>query len=158
MPENLEEIKKYIDSIDFTQLMAKLINYEGWMKEEVEETCFQYRRFLYLNYKYSLQNPGSLPPSEDMDEFWHAHILDTKAYVRDCQAIFGQYLHHYPYFGIDDQSDEQVLNAAFEKTKALYLQEYGEPLVPTRSKYPAFIYFLLKKIFEPKRKKQNENI
>lgn len=156
MLDDLNEIKKYIDSIDFTQVIDKMVNYNGWMKEDAEKTCLQYRRFLYLNRKYCFKKVEALPPSEDIDEFWHSHILDTKAYMKDCQAIFGQYLHHYPYFGIDDKSDKGALYLAFEKTKALYFQEFGEAIVATRSKFPFFIYFLLKKIFERQDKKTRE--
>lgn len=152
MQDNLEEIKTYIDSINFSQIIDKLVNYNGWLKEDAETTCLQYRRFLYLNRKYFFQKQEALPPSEDIDEFWHAHILDTKIYMKDCQAIFGQYLHHYPYFGIDEKSDKKTLYLAFDQTKALYLQEFNEPLVATRSQYPKFIYFLIKKIFDRKDK------
>jgi hypothetical protein len=148
MLDNFRDIKQYIDSIDFTQLIDKMVNYNGWLKEDAEETSLQYRRFLYLNRKYCFQNAEALVPSEDIDEFWHAHILDTKVYMKDCQAIFGQFLHHYPYFGIDEASDKKTLYLAFDTTKQLYLQEFGEPLVPTRSKYSKIVYFILKKIFE----------
>lgn len=145
MSVSLEEAKKYIDAIDFSQMIDKLIHESGWLKEDVEQTCSQYRNFLFLNKKYHAE-VGVLPPSEDIDEFWHSHILDTHAYIRDCEAIFGNYMHHYPYFGIDDKSDMTTLNNAFEITKKLYLKEFGEPILPTRSKYPTVIYFILKKI------------
>jgi hypothetical protein len=66
-----------------------------------------------------------LPPSKDVDEFWHNHILDTKKYREDCQAIFGFYLDHYPYFGMDQESTKEDLNVAFEKMQRLHEQEFG---------------------------------
>ena len=39
-------------------------------------------------------------PTLTIDEFWHAHILDTRAYMADCKALFGKYMHHYPYSGL----------------------------------------------------------
>lgn len=144
MPTTLEEAKNYINSIDFTEINNKLVNYGGWRRKDVMKTCEQYRRFLFLMKKYDDGN-GTLPPSEDMDEFWHSHILDTVAYIRDCQAIFGKYMHHYPYFGIDGKSDMNSLNNAFEKTKELYRKEFSEPILATRSHYPAVIYYFLKK-------------
>jgi hypothetical protein len=44
-----------------------------------------------------------------VDEIWHQHILDTHAYHRDCDAIFGSYLHHFPYFGMRGDADAQAL-------------------------------------------------
>lgn len=139
-----EEARIYIDSINFDPVMTKLVNFSGWLLEDAEKTCRQYRNFLFLNKKYHDQHKD-LPPSEDIDEFWHNHILDTEQYIKDCQHIFGSYMHHYPYFGIDDKTNLDDLNKAFVKTKELYLQEFDEPLEATRSSYPKLIYYILKK-------------
>jgi len=141
---SLEEIRQYIDNIDFSRIINKLVNYNGWLSEDALLTCKQYRNFLFLNRKYHANE--ALPPSEDIDEFWHAHILDTEAYAKDCQAIFGKFMHHYPYFGIDGRSDMHTANRAFETTKELYFKEFGEKIVPTRSQYPKFLYGLMKKM------------
>lgn len=37
-----------------------------------------------------------LQPTHVVDIFWHTHILFTRKYFKDCEAIFGQYLHHEP--------------------------------------------------------------
>ena len=34
--------------------------------------------------------------SDSIDPFWHAHILDTPAYIPFCDRVFGQYVHHKP--------------------------------------------------------------
>jgi hypothetical protein len=60
-----------------------------------------------------------------MDEFWHMHILDTKAYRKDCEAIFGHYLDHYPYLGIDENTNLDDLGNAFQKTQELFALEFG---------------------------------
>ena len=46
--------------------------------------------------------------------------------MRDTAAIFGQYVHHYPYFGMRGKADHQKLLDAFENTKRIYREEYGE--------------------------------
>lgn len=146
MLENLEEVKEYIQAIDFSKNIDKLVSYDGWLREDAEQTCEQYRKFLWVNKLYSDQHGGALPPSEDIDEFWHNHILDTHAYIKDCEMIFGKYFHHYPYFGIDSKTNMNDLNQAFAKTQELFLKEFSEEITPTRSQYPIFIYYLLKKI------------
>jgi len=55
-------------------------------------------------------------------------------------------LHHYPYFGIDSQSDSKDLQTAFDKTQELYFKEFGEYIKPTRSKFPKLVYSVLKKL------------
>lgn len=65
----------------------------GWTKERVEKAIKEYREYLTLQ----LREPGTeAHPSDDCDEVWHKHILDTTKYRQDCQAIFGHYLDHVP--------------------------------------------------------------
>ncbi|MFF2367217.1 glycine-rich domain-containing protein [Streptomyces sp. NPDC058122] len=39
-----------------------------------------------------------LSPSPLVDDFWHAFLLHTKAYVEFCEQRFGRFLHHQPGF------------------------------------------------------------
>jgi hypothetical protein len=135
---NLNEAKQYIDAINFQPIINKLVS-GGWLESDAIATTDQYRKYLFLNVKYPDQ---IIPPSDDIDELWHNHILDTHLYIKDCDALFGKYKHHYPYFGIDEKSDMNDLNKAFNNTKELYLKEFGEELVATKSQYPTFIYSL----------------
>ncbi len=59
---------------------------------------------------------------------WHAHILDTMAYHKDCQYLFGRYIHHYPYFGVRSEEDRENLEKAYSNTQKLYLIEFGEEI------------------------------
>ena len=54
----------------------------------------QYKRFLNLKIKYPNLN---LVPTDDIDMIWHAHILDTEQYAKDCANLFGTFLHHNPF-------------------------------------------------------------
>lgn len=101
-----------------------MVSHQKWRRHEAEKACELYRNFLYLNVKYPECAP--LPPSDDVDEFWHNHILDTKKYAQDCQMIFGKYLHHYPYLGIDENSTMEDLKRYFQKTQELHFKEFGE--------------------------------
>lgn len=136
----LDEIHAYIKAIDFSLIVNKLVCYGGWLKSDADKTCELYRNFLFLSRKYQDE---SLPPSEDIDEFWHAHILDTEKYHQDCAVIFGSYRHHYPYFGIDANTTHTDLENAFTRTQALHLAEFGEPIVATRASRPRLLNTLL---------------
>lgn len=63
-----------------------------------------------------------------MDTIWHYHILDTRAYAKDCQSVFGEFFHHYPYFGMRGKEDEENLEKSFYKTCELYETRFGESL------------------------------
>lgn len=120
----LDSSKAYIFSIDFSKIIDKMVSHQRWRRHEAEKACELYRNFLYLNLKYPEFAP--LPPSEDVDEFWHNHILDTQKYMVDCQAIFGRYFHHYPYLGIDGQSTIADTERHFQKMQELHFKEFGE--------------------------------
>ncbi|MCH2039364.1 MAG: glycine-rich domain-containing protein-like [Saccharospirillaceae bacterium] len=125
-----EDLLPEIQALDFSHLRHKYtqapeaeMTAEQWDKAELE-----YRRFLHLKKLY----PGvSFVPSKQIDQIWHAHILDTKAYREDCQKIFGCFIDHYPYFGIYGKEDYSKLIAAFDKTIALYEKHFG--LYPSKS-------------------------
>jgi len=124
---SLDEVKEYIEAIDFHDLKDKIRSPEGngWPQERIDLAERLYKRWLFLRAKY---RDELMPPTEEIDEFWHFHILDTTAYFRDCQRIFGGYFHHFPYFGMRGPEDESLLITAFENTKQRYESEYGEKL------------------------------
>lgn len=135
--DNLEKEKDYIYSIDFNQILKKMEDYSGWLKDDALKTCHQYRNYLFLKKKYF---DVPLPPSLDIDLFWHEHILDTKKYIEDTHIIFGRYLHHYPYFGMDGHYTADDAAKCFQMTQDLYFKEFGEKLYPTRSRFPRALY------------------
>jgi hypothetical protein len=54
--------------------------------------------------------------------------MNTKAYDRDCNRVFGHYFHHFPYFGLRGEEDVQNLKQSFEQTKNFYFVTFGEPI------------------------------
>lgn len=84
--------------MDFTWIKEKLMSPldlwgMGWSKEHAAYGEAPYNKCLYLVRKYEGE---SMPPAYDIDAVWHFHILDTVAYRKDTDAIFGNYLHHSP--------------------------------------------------------------
>lgn len=56
-----------------------------------------YRRYLALRLLYPERTIMPTGWSSRMvDALWHEHILDTRRYAADCQAVYGAYLHHVP--------------------------------------------------------------
>lgn len=127
---SLDKARAYINSLDFTMIVLKITCPDPniariWDQESAEKVIQYYKNYLWLLRKYSEEHP-ILPPSIDIDEIWHHHILDTYKYHHDCLNIFGQFLHHYPYFGLRGSEDNMELNKTFEITQHLHFKEFGE--------------------------------
>jgi len=120
--ENMDEVMFVINSIDFTSISYKLEKEYGWSKEALMRAEPLYRQWLGLQAFYK---DLSFAPSELVDEYWHMHILDTRKYMEDCKLIFGEYLHHYPYFGLTENEPKEILDRGFKLTKKLYRHHFG---------------------------------
>ncbi|WP_367575885.1 glycine-rich domain-containing protein-like [Neisseria leonii] len=80
-----------------------------WSKEGAEDAIRQYKNFMYLLFKYHDEATVKLVPSIEVDEIWHHHILDTRAYLNDCMNIYGYFMHHFPYFGMRGEEGRKDL-------------------------------------------------
>ena len=113
--------------LDLSGIRMKLADPEegrGYSETDLDLREGEYRKFLALH----LANPGmDIVPCKLVDEFWHQHILDTRAYHDDCHAIFGEYLHHFPYFGMRGEEDARALQDAYVDTLDRYRAAFGEP-------------------------------
>ena len=99
----------------------------GLDRVEVEMSVEEYRRFLVLK----MENPGvKLAPTSLMDKAWHTHILDTRRYAGDCEAMFGRFLHHHPSYNEAESGERvDVLTRASEMMEKLYSERFGhDPL------------------------------
>ena len=102
-----------LPELDLSIIRKRLLEKEGWNEMIASQAEQGYRRFLYL----IKTNPGkSLVPTEEIDEFWHLHILDTAKYAEDCEVLFGYFLHHNP--NLKKGSEE--LTRRFGETNSLY--------------------------------------
>jgi hypothetical protein len=111
-----------VSQLDFTMLKRKMNEERGWTPEFCEEVESLSRRFLALNVRYPNRK---ICPTGPIDDFWHAHILDTRAYMQDCDTIFGRYLHHFPYFGMRGAEDQLALDQAFRESIELFITHFG---------------------------------
>lgn len=103
---------------------------EGWDIDLVNKVEPAYRMFLAL----AVAHPKELlAPSTLVDTMWHYHILDTKKYQEDCREFLGEFLHHFPYFGMRGGEDKTKLVSAGERTAELYMREFGFDVSTLRS-------------------------
>jgi len=117
-----------IENLDLERLRYKLLKDQpqrGWGGEKFDIALTEYKRFLILKV---LHPEKSFAPTSLMDEIWHLHILDTKAYMRDCKSIFNKYFHHAPSFGQynSEEQNSRLVNSR-RNLEELYPEHFGEP-------------------------------
>jgi len=115
-----------IDALDLEPIKVKLMHGasgEGWSLERANAVEFEYRRFLHLMQRYPNEQTA---PLADVDTFWHYHILDTLKYAADCEAVFGYFLHHFPYIGLRGEDDEAAHVRVGQRMAELYEATFGE--------------------------------
>ena len=113
------------EALDLAPIKMKLMHVEsgeGWSERRANAVEAEYRRFLFLTKAYPDE---MVSPTLDVDMFWHYHILDTMKYARDCQALFGEFLHHYPYVGMGEGADEGERTKAGERMREMYEAQFG---------------------------------
>lgn len=127
-------INKGIDS-DIARINLEMVKMKlqepsegiNWNQEQVDDAEIEYKRYLHLTRHFPYPD-YAIVPNKIMDTMWHYHILDTRAYFSDCEKTFGQYIHHYPYFGLRGEDDAKELENCFLITKELYFKSFGENL------------------------------
>lgn len=118
-----------IAALDLDPIKVKLMHEESgeaWSRAQADAVEFEYRRFLYLMKKYPTEHAA---PRMDVDIFWHYHILDTMKYAQDCQAVFGYFLHHFPYIGLRGADDLEAHHRVGARMRTLYEETFGEEYV-----------------------------
>ncbi len=125
----LKERIDRVHQLDLEPIKFKLVKGENghmWTIEKVDAVEIEYKRFLILNLQNAVtKEVPSIVPTKDVDAFWHAHILDTKKYMVDCDHCFGYYLHHFPYLGMRGEADAELLKSSFQQTLQLYRRQFG---------------------------------
>ena len=125
-----------IEGLDLTLIKFKACRKEdgyGWSASYADQMEVAYKRYLILHAKHP---DLTLAPEQDVDRFWHMHILDTRKYAADCETTFGHFLHHFPYLGLRGEEDAKALQAAFVEMQRLSIEEFGEP-TPASQQKPA---------------------
>lgn len=140
---NLQQTKQYLDSLDLTQVIQRVMKEKRWSKRMAETAALFYKNFLYLCKKYQNHH---LVPTQQIDEIWHAHILYTKDYHTLSHTIFGQYLHHHPLhkgqdIGASDHHDPMNL------LQTLHSQEFGYKIYDTVYSPKDILLFIRQKLF-----------
>jgi hypothetical protein len=126
-----DALRRIEAALDLSMLRMKLADPEegkGYGPDRLDLMESEYRKFLALRLAF---RDSDIVPCKLVDEMWHAHILDTIAYRRDCDALFGRFMDHFPYFGMRGEDDAQALCDAYDETLRRYREAFGEPPAET---------------------------
>lgn len=116
-----------VAALDLEPIKVKLMHVqsgEGWTLAHANAVELEYRRFLQLMKQFPEEETA---PLVDVDTFWHYHILDTMKYAADCEAVFGYFLHHFPYICLRGEDDEAAHERVGQRMRELYEATFGEP-------------------------------
>ena len=93
---------------------------QGWSVPFAARVVDEYRRFLFL----AVASGRPVCPSEEVDEAWHLHLTDTRAYWRDlCGDVLGTPLHHDASRG--GPADGRRHREMYRATLAAYREWFG---------------------------------
>lgn len=108
-----------IRELDLDAVRRRLVEKKGWTVAHADRMVEEYREYLALFFHH----PGEelVPPSQDLDDVWHEHILDTQQYTRDCDRVFGRFVHHVP--GLDHGTDRHA--EGLHRTRRHWWQRFG---------------------------------
>jgi hypothetical protein len=122
-----QALSRLDEVLDLSNVRSKLADPEegkGFSQQRLDLMEAEYRKFLAMH----LAHPDAeVVPCKLVDEIWHQHILDTAAYRADCEALFGEFLDHFPYFGMRGEDDAAALAVTYRKTLDLYEHDFGVP-------------------------------
>lgn len=89
-----QEKRALIAAIDLTAAKKKFLAKKSWwwkLRHSVEDVERDYKDYLFL----IVTNQCKISCTQDINDLWHEHILDTRKYRDDCARINdGKFIHH----------------------------------------------------------------
>ena len=112
---------------NFELAIKKLLEVKNgeWDLNRAEAAVRDYKRYMAVT---KALGGVQLIPNGEIDETWHMHILDTRSYMKDCNELFGEYLHHFPYFGMLGEENRQQWLDVQSESELLWQKLFGEAL------------------------------
>lgn len=98
------------------KIIIQIENEYKWTREYAQNVSMEYIKFMELRSK----NP-KLSPSNDVDKFWHQHILNTVHYRNFCNIKFRKFIDHDP----EDANDVFTRNERLNNTIKTYNNTYS---------------------------------
>ena len=98
----------------------RLARENGWSRQYADRVISEYKRFLAL----TVVSREPVTPSDQVDQAWHLHLLDSKNYWKFCEDVLRHPLDHQPSRGGPAERAKYI--AAYEDTLLRYRETFGE--------------------------------
>ena len=99
-----------------------LMRLTSWSRECCLRAMEEYKKFVFL----AAVAGHPVVPSDQVDQVWHLHLLDSEAYWGDfCPNVLGLKLHHHPARG--GSQERESMHRLYRATIDRYRQFFGEP-------------------------------
>ena len=126
---------KRINGIALADILVRAGTRAGWTPAQYRLAEKWYRGYLWLSYLHGKRPLFGIVA--EADELWHAHIVYTKRYRRDCQRVFGEFLDHNPAHAIPTKRFNASIAQAARWYRLEFKQEFeagGGTTPPKRSR------------------------
>ena len=119
----MDQLWVKVIALDLKSVQEKFAARKSWwwkLWRSSQQIESQYRQFLFLMAHHP--DKTVVPWSEDLDDFWRLHSLNTTKYAADCNSIAGRSIPYKP--SLFRRSRGQATEC--EETRKLYLASFGE--------------------------------
>jgi hypothetical protein len=140
-PQQAERVKELLSQLEGGTLLKQLNLHNegpiaahfmhpskgfGWTREQTTSAIMGYMMFLLLAYLHP--QITLVPPTWEIDQVWHNHILhNTVKYFEDCEIWFGRVFNHcYDPVELWGNTGRENPDTAFAQTQALFEQYFGK--------------------------------
>jgi hypothetical protein len=86
--------RRAIENLKLDGIASGVAKSERWTPQQKADALGFYRAYLSMRLKRGRRR--FLAIDKKADKIWHAHIVNTVQYQKDCDRIFGRFLHHTP--------------------------------------------------------------
>lgn len=139
-------IKSESEQLDFIRsksknILTKVMNYDlsvihnRFLKDypelssRLENIELIYRQYMYLC-AIKPKKMSLAVPSNDVDKFWHCHIIHTKLYQSFCNDIAGYFIHHAPHGALTTNDEKKIARSNLLNLFTIHFKDSISILVP----------------------------
>jgi hypothetical protein len=92
-----DQKRRIIQNLKLDDIAKAVAKSEKWTRKQRDDAVRGYRAYLWMRLQRNEGLGLFLAIDEKSDKIWHAHIISTIQYQKDCDRIFGRYLDHTPF-------------------------------------------------------------
>lgn len=118
---------------DLSVVRDRLLKDYPELSSRLEDIELLYRQYMYLC-AIKPKNMSLGVPSNEVDLFWHCHIIHTRLYQNFCDDIAGYFIHHNPHGTSTTNEEKQLARNNLLNLFKIYFKDSISALVLESSK------------------------